>query len=211
MIAGSSVPATPATTAPATPALATLPLTEIGASVGTPCYVYHAPTMRAAYQSLDAALGDYPHAVHYALKANSSLEIVRLLTALGASVDANSMGEVDIALRCGVHPSQIMFTGVGKSVDELSRAIALGLKAINVESPGELDRLLRQKPCSGRRRRAWLAGTPDRAFEAREFYDAWVLPVAGSSSAPGMLVSIAKTATSLGASFESLTGSRSSR
>ena len=141
MIAGSSVPATPATTAPATPALATLPLTAIGASVGTPCYVYHAPTIRAAYQSLDAALGDYPHAVHYALKANSSLEIVRLLTALGASVDANSMGEVDIALRCGVHPSQIMFTGVGKSVDELSRAIALGLKAINVESPGELDRL----------------------------------------------------------------------
>src|SRR5688572_4461877 len=92
MIAGSSVPATPATTAPATPALATLPLTEIGASVGTPCYVYHAPTIRAAYQSLDSALGDYPHAVHYALKANSSLEIVRLLTALGASVDANSMG-----------------------------------------------------------------------------------------------------------------------
>jgi diaminopimelate decarboxylase len=135
------VPATPATTAPATPALATLPLTDIGASVGTPCYVYDAPTIRAAYQSLDAALGDYPHAVHYALKANSSLEIVRLLKGLGASVDANSMGEVDIALRCGVHPGQIMFTGVGKSADELSRAIALGLKAINVESPGELDRL----------------------------------------------------------------------
>ena len=141
MIAGSSVPATPATTAPATPALAALPLTEIAASVGTPCYVYDAATIRAAYQSLETALGDYPHAVHYALKANSSLEIVRLITGLGASVDANSMGEVDIALRCGVHPSQIMFTGVGKSADELSRAIALGLKAINVESPGELDRL----------------------------------------------------------------------
>ena len=91
--------------------------------------------------ALDAAFGDYPHAIHYALKANSTLEIVRLLKALGSSVDANSMGEVDVALRCGFHPGQIMFTGVGKSADELARAIALGLKAINVESPGELDRL----------------------------------------------------------------------
>jgi len=135
------VPATPAPTASAALLLARLPLTAIGAAVGTPCYVYDAPTIRAAYRSLDAALGDYPHAIHYALKANSSLEIVRLVKDLGASVDANSMGEVDIALRCGFHPGQIMFTGVGKSADELARAIVLGLKAINVESPGELDRL----------------------------------------------------------------------
>jgi diaminopimelate decarboxylase len=141
MIAGSSVPAPTASTVTATPTLAGLPLAEIGARIGTPCYVYDAPTIRAAYQTLDGAFGEYPHAVHYALKANSSLEIVRLLKGLGAGVDANSMGEVDIALRCGFHPGQIMFTGVGKSVDELSRAIALGLKAINVESPGELDRL----------------------------------------------------------------------
>ena len=135
------MPATPAPTASAALLLARLPLTAIGAAVGTPCYVYDAPTIRAAYRSLDAALGDYPHAIHYALKANSSLEIVRLVKDLGASVDANSMGEVDIALRCGFHPGQIMFTGVGKSADELARAIVLGLKAINVESPGELDRL----------------------------------------------------------------------
>ena len=118
-----------------------VPLSDIAARVGTPCYVYSAATIRDAYDRLDSAFGDYPHAIHYALKANSTLEIVRLLRACGSSVDANSMGEVDIALRCGFEPGQIMFTGVGKSADELTRAIALGLKTINVESPGELDRL----------------------------------------------------------------------
>ena len=118
-----------------------VPIEAIAASIGTPCYVYSAAVIRDAYTRLDTALGDYPHAIHYALKANSSLQIVRLLQSLGSSVDANSMGEVDIALRCGFQPGQIMFTGVGKSGDELARAVALGLKAINVESPGELDRL----------------------------------------------------------------------
>ncbi len=116
-------------------------MADIAGQVGTPCYVYGAAEIRDAYTRLDTAFGDYPHAIHYALKANSTLEIVRLLKSLGSSVDANSMGEVDIALRCGFHAGQIMFTGVGKSADELARAIALGLKAINVESPGELDRL----------------------------------------------------------------------
>ncbi len=118
-----------------------VPLAEIADQVGTPCYVYGAAGIRTAYTRFDSAFGEYPHAIHYALKANSTLEIVRLLKALGASADANSMGEVDVALRCGFHPSEIMFTGVGKSADELARAIGLGLKAINVESPGELDRL----------------------------------------------------------------------
>jgi diaminopimelate decarboxylase len=116
-------------------------LAEIADRVGTPCYVYGAAAIRDAYTRLDAAFERYPHAIHYALKANSTLEIVRLVKSLGSSVDANSMGEVEVALRCGFHPSEIMFTGVGKSADELARAIGLGLKAINVESPGELDRL----------------------------------------------------------------------
>jgi diaminopimelate decarboxylase len=113
----------------------------LATAVGTPCYVYNAATIRDAYTRLDSAFGDYPHSIHYALKANSNLAIVRILHTLGSSVDANSMGEVDIALRCGFHPSQIMFTGVGKSAEELARAVSLRLKAINVESPGELDRL----------------------------------------------------------------------
>jgi diaminopimelate decarboxylase len=114
---------------------------DIARAVGTPVYIYSASTIRGAYTRMDEAFGAYPHAIHYALKANSTLEIVRLLKSLGSSVDANSMGEVELALRCGFAPSQIMFTGVGKSADELARAISLGLKAINVESPGELERL----------------------------------------------------------------------
>jgi diaminopimelate decarboxylase len=138
-----------------------VPLADIAASVGTPVYVYSAGDIRAAYTHLDAALGSYPHAVHYALKANSTLEIVRLLRALGSSADANSMNEVDVALGCGFDPGQIMFTGVGKSADELSRAVALGLKTINVESPGELDRLDRLAQAQGTIARVALRVNPD--------------------------------------------------
>src|SRR5262245_30973621 len=138
-----------------------VPLADIAAEAGTPVYVYSAGAIREAYTQVDAAFGDYPHAVHYALKANSALELVRLLRALGSSVDANSMTEVDVALRCGLHPAQIMFTGVGKSADELSRAIALGLKAINVESPGELDRLDRLARDQGSIARVALRVNPD--------------------------------------------------
>jgi diaminopimelate decarboxylase len=135
------VPASSSRTTAAGLTIDGVPVAEIAARTGTPCYIYGAAEIRDAYTRLDGALGDYPHAIHYALKANSTLAIVKLLRSLGSSADANSMGEVDIALRCGIPPGDIMFTGVGKSTDELSRAVALGLKAINVESPGELERL----------------------------------------------------------------------
>jgi len=116
-------------------------LAEIAGTAGTPCYVYDADRIRAACRELDRAFDGYPHAIHYALKANSSLAIVRLLHESGAHADANSLGEVDVALRCGFRPDQIVFTGVGKSAAEIDRAVSLGLLAINVESPGELDRI----------------------------------------------------------------------
>ena len=100
-------------------------LSDIAAAVGTPCYVYDAAAIRTSYATLDQAFGAYPHAIHYALKANSSLAIVRLLQALGSHADANSLGEVDVALRCGFRPDQIVFTGVGKSAAEIDRAVAL--------------------------------------------------------------------------------------
>jgi diaminopimelate decarboxylase len=129
------------TTPSVSPDHRTAQLSDIAATVGTPCYVYDGAAIRAAYATLDDAFGDYPHAIHYALKANSSLAIVRLLQSLGSHADANSLGEVDVALRCGFRPEQIVFTGVGKSAAEIDRAVALGLLAINVESPGELDRI----------------------------------------------------------------------
>jgi diaminopimelate decarboxylase len=136
-------------------------LAAVAREIGTPAYVYSATAIRAAYTRLETAFGDTPHAIHYALKANSSLAVVRLLRALGSRADANSMGEVDVAFRCGFAPADIVFTGVGKSHDELDRAVGLGLAAINVESPGELDRLDRLALARGTRARVALRVNPD--------------------------------------------------
>jgi diaminopimelate decarboxylase len=118
-----------------------LPLEAIAAAVGTPAYVYNAAAIRSAYRELDAALDGVPHALHYALKANSTLAIARLLRELGSGADANSVGEIEVALRAGFDPSRIVFTGVGKTHTELERAIVLGVHTINAESPGELQRI----------------------------------------------------------------------
>jgi diaminopimelate decarboxylase len=129
--------------------------------VGTPAYVYSARAVREAYTELDDAFADYPHVIHYALKANSTLAIVRLLRSLGSSVDANSGGEIQVALRAGVQPNDIVFTGVGKTREELEQAIALGVGTINAESPGELDRIAALARAQGTRARVALRVNPD--------------------------------------------------
>jgi diaminopimelate decarboxylase len=136
-------------------------LLQIAADVGTPAYIYDADTIRRAYRSLDQALAGHPHAIHYALKANSALALVRLLRGLGASADANSGGEIEVALRAGLIPDQIVFTGVGKTGEELDRAVTLGLKAINAESPGELDRIAARARAQGTTARVALRVNPD--------------------------------------------------
>ena len=118
-----------------------VPLASIAEAAGTPVYVYSAAAIRSRYRALDAAFGTYPHALHYALKANSTLGLVRLLRELGSAADANSIWELELARRAGFPPADLVFTGVGKSADELASAVPLGLKAINVESAGELDRV----------------------------------------------------------------------
>lgn len=118
-----------------------VPLAQLAAAEGTPLYVYSAGTITARYRAIDEAFRSYPHALHYALKANSTLAIARLVRGLGAGADANSGGEIDVALRAGFIPEQIVFTGVGKTTTELSQAIDLGVKTINAESEGELERI----------------------------------------------------------------------
>lgn len=118
-----------------------VPLSAMAAALGTPLYVYSAALLRERYRDLVSAFGDYPHRVHYALKANSTLAIARLLRELGAAADANSIWEIELARKAGFAPGDIVFTGVGKSGAELECAVPLGLKAINVESAGELDRV----------------------------------------------------------------------
>jgi len=116
-------------------------LAAIAERVGTPVYVYSAAVVRARYRAIDAAFGEYPHRVHYALKANSALALTRLMRELGSAVDANSVWEIQLARAAGFAPEQIVFTGVGKSGAELEAAVPLGLKAINAESAGELARI----------------------------------------------------------------------
>ena len=118
-----------------------VPLSAIAAAEGTPVYVYSAALLRQRYRDIAAGFGDYPHRIHYALKANSTLALTRLLRELGAGADANSIWEIELARKAGFTPDDIVFTGVGKSDAELACAVPLNLKAINVESAGELDRV----------------------------------------------------------------------
>jgi diaminopimelate decarboxylase len=116
-------------------------LEPIAAEHGTPHYVYSAATIDARYRAIDEAFAGYPHSIHYALKANSTLAIARRLRALGSFADANSGGEIEVARRAGFTPEQIVFTGVGKTMAELGAAIDIGVRTINVESAGEIERI----------------------------------------------------------------------
>lgn len=136
-------------------------LTAIARRVGTPAYVYSAAAIRDAYGRLDRAFASHPHHIHYALKANSTLAIARLLRDLGSHVDANSGWEIELALRAGFEPQRVVFTGVGKTPEELARAVALNVWAINVESAGELERLARLAADRGTRARVALRVNPD--------------------------------------------------
>lgn len=118
-----------------------VPLADLATAHGTPLYVYSAATIAARYHAIDQAFADYSHAIHYALKANSTLAIARLLRGLGSNADANSGGEIEVARRAGFTPSQIVFTGVGKTAAELDQAVALGVRSINAESAGEIERI----------------------------------------------------------------------
>jgi diaminopimelate decarboxylase len=134
---------------------------SIVAQSGTPLYVYSAQAIRDAYGAIDAAFAGYPHAIHYALKANSTLAIVRLLRSLGSRADANSGGEVQVAQRAGFDASDIVFTGVGKTADELRYAIGHGIGTINAESAGELDRIAALARSLNRDARVALRVNPD--------------------------------------------------
>jgi len=138
-----------------------VPMDAIARATGTPVYVYSGGAIRAAHAALDGAFQGYPHTLHFALKANSTLAVLRLLRGLGCAADANSGGEIEAALRAGFEPSQIVFTGVGKTRDELDGAVALGVKAINIESDGEAERIDAIARARGVKARVALRVNPD--------------------------------------------------
>ena len=113
----------------------------IAERTGTPVYVYSSAVIRDRFERLTAALAGLPVHIHYSVKANSSLAVLALLRSLGAGVDIVSGGELHRALAAGFNGSDIVFSGVGKTVAELERAVRAGVRSINVESEGELAAL----------------------------------------------------------------------
>lgn len=115
-----------------------VPLEEIAAAVGTPVYVYSAGAMRARLERFMAAFSGHRMMVCYALKANSNLAVVRTLALGGAGADIVSGGELQRALAAGVPPERIVFSGVGKTREEMAAGLDAGIAQFNVESVPEL-------------------------------------------------------------------------
>lgn len=106
-----------------------------------PIYLYDLDDIELRYQALSKSLAPIRHSIHYAMKANSHERILKHLAQLGAGVDTVSGGEVRRALAAGLKPGQIIFSGVGKTRQEIELAVSAGIKQINVESPQELERI----------------------------------------------------------------------
>src|SRR6516164_8362548 len=116
-------------------------LAELADAVGTPFYCYSSATIERHYRVFAGAFDDVDALVCYALKANSNQAVVATLARLGAGADVVSGGELLRARAAGVPPQRIVFSGVGKTGDELALAVDHGILCINVESESELDLL----------------------------------------------------------------------
>jgi diaminopimelate decarboxylase len=150
-----------------------VPLQEIADTVGTPAYVYSRASIESAYRWLDSAFGSLPHTICYAVKANPNLAILCVLAQLGASFDIVSGGELDRLRRIGVAGARIVFSGVGKTHEEIREALRYrangrgrtGILLFNVESGAELEVLVseaaRQIREGGTRPTAAIRVNPD--------------------------------------------------
>jgi diaminopimelate decarboxylase len=116
-------------------------LSAIAQRFGTPTYVYSRAHIEAQYRAYADALQGMPHLVCFAVKANSNLGVLNVLARLGAGFDIVSRGELERVLAAGGEPGKIVFSGVGKSRDDMRRALQIGVHCFNVESTDELERL----------------------------------------------------------------------
>jgi diaminopimelate decarboxylase len=115
-----------------------VPLADLAHQVGTPAYVYSASIIRNNYRAYTSAFGDLPHSVCFAVKANSSLGVLALLAREGAGFDIVSGGELFRVLKAGGDPSKVVFSGVGKTREEVDYALRSGIHSFNCESESEL-------------------------------------------------------------------------
>jgi diaminopimelate decarboxylase len=136
-------------------------LEEIAAQFGTPSYVYSAASIDAAYRSIDAALGAMPHLVAYAVKANSNLAILARLSRAGSGADIVSGGELARALAAGFSGERIVFSGVGKTEDEIAAALRADVRSLHAESEQEIDAIERVALELGVKARVALRVNPD--------------------------------------------------
>ena len=118
-----------------------VPLTKLADAVGTPAYVYSKAALLDSYRAYDHAFKDVPHLICYSIKANSNLAVIATLARAGAGADIVSGGELQRALRAGVPAKKIIFSGVGKTRDEMRDALKAEILLFNVESVGELRAL----------------------------------------------------------------------
>lgn len=118
-----------------------MPVSELAARFGTPCYVYSRATLERHWHAFDRALGARPHLICFAVKANGNLGVLNLLARLGSGFDIVSLGELERVLAAGGDPGKVIFSGVGKRTDEIRRALAVGIRCFNVESEPELLRI----------------------------------------------------------------------
>jgi len=118
-------------------------LSDLARQYGTPLYVYSGEKIRSQFDSFDRAFAAHSHTICYAMKANGNLGVLNLLARAGAGADIVSGGELFRALKAGVPASRIVFSGVGKTDDEMTAALKAGILMFNVESGEEMDALAR--------------------------------------------------------------------
>ncbi|MCD4864358.1 diaminopimelate decarboxylase [Pseudomonas sp. PLB05] len=116
-------------------------LSAVAQEFGTPAYVYSRAHIEGQYRAYTDALAGLPHLVCFAVKANSNLGVLNVLARLGAGFDIVSRGELERVLAAGGDPHRVVFSGVGKTRDDMRRALEVGVQCFNVESTDELERL----------------------------------------------------------------------
>lgn len=118
-----------------------LPVAQLAEQYGTPLYVYSRATLERHWNAFDSSVGEQPHLVCYAVKANSNIGVLNALARLGSGFDIVSQGELERVVVAGGDPTKVVFSGVGKTANEMRRALELKIKCFNVESEPELERL----------------------------------------------------------------------
>lgn len=114
---------------------------SIAEQFGTPCYVYSRATIERHWNAFDHAVGSHQHLICYAVKANSNLGVLSVLANLGSGFDIVSGGELARVIEAGGDPSKVVFSGVGKTSEEIAYALEQSILCFNVESPAELERI----------------------------------------------------------------------